>query len=83
MDILRMDHLEKKNSLSFSIKGANSITLLDNIKLQPFLWLKSKYTTFVFYYHLWGFSPIMCLRELRSMLFLCSFCFLDFVYHCN
>ena len=38
-------------------------TLCENVKVQSFWWLKSKYVTFDFDYQLWMRIPLVCLNS--------------------
>lgn len=55
---------KERNNRIFHNTVSTPFTLIEKVKLNSFLWLKSKQVTFVYSYHDWWRQPILCMGVL-------------------
>jgi hypothetical protein len=51
----------ERNNRVFKNTGSSSFVLIEKVKLQSFIWLKSKQASFDYAYHDWWKHPILCM----------------------
>jgi len=52
---------KERNNRVFNNVALNPSVLLEKVKLNSFLWLKSKHVTFSYSYHDWWKHPLLCM----------------------
>jgi len=53
--------LKERNDRIFNNVASDPVTLIDKVKLNSFIWLKSKNALFVLSYHEWWRHPLHCM----------------------
>jgi hypothetical protein len=52
---------KKKNNRIFQDTTSDSSTIVEKVKLNSFMWLKSSQTSFIYDYHDWWKNPLLCM----------------------
>jgi len=58
---------KERNNRVFQNTVSNPINVFEKVKLNAYLWLRSKQVAFVYSYHEWWKHPIPCMRVLLQL----------------